>query len=140
MPHELLLIADGSPLTHAEVAEVFAGAGVEVIACADGSDLLDLARDRQPQVVLLDAALPGVDACAVVGELERSVETRAAAVVLTCPREMHEARVAELEASGALLVLVKPLTRDGLLQMLAQALAESRRRKSASRPRRRRAA
>jgi hypothetical protein len=74
-------------------------------------------------------------------ELEQSAATRSSVVVLTCPREMPEARVTELEASGALLVLVKPLTRDGLLQAFGQALAESRERKAASRaPRRRRAA
>jgi CheY-like chemotaxis protein len=87
-------------------------------------------------VILLDAAMAGVDAGALIRELERSVETRSSVVVLTCPREMHDTRVAELEASGALLVLVKPLTRDGLLQALSQALAESRARGAKSRRRR----
>ena len=140
MPNDVLLVADESPLTRAEVADAFAGAGVDVIACAYGADVAPLARGHRPAVILADAALPGMDADALVCELEQSAETRESVVVLTCPREMHESQVAELEASGALLVLVKPLTRDGLLQACAQARAESRARKAASRARRRRAA
>src|SRR5688572_27715821 len=112
MPHELLLIADGSPLTHAEVAEVFAGAEVDVIACSHAADVAPLARGHRPAAILVDAALPGVDVDGLVRELGQSAATRDSVVVLTCPRGMDESQVAELEASGALLVLVKPLTRD----------------------------
>ena len=113
---------------------------MSVVDCADGSGVLPLARAHQPEVILLDAGLPGLDASTCVDELERLVETRSCVVVLTCPHDMAESRVAELESGGGLLVLVKPLTREGMLHAVAQAFAESRSRATGSRPRGRRAA
>jgi DNA-binding response OmpR family regulator len=128
-----VLLADASAVMRAEMAKVFAGDGVAVAQCAAAGDVLPFAREHGADVVVLDAAMPllHVDAC--LRDLD-------APVILTCPRDIDESRLTELEASGALLVLVKPLTRDGLLHAFRQALAESGQRNAKPGARRRHAA
>ena len=43
--------------------------GIEVLEAADGMTGLDLARDGQPDVVLLDVMMPGLDGWRVAEEL-----------------------------------------------------------------------
>ena len=135
-----VLLADASAVTRAEVAKVFAAQAVAVIQCARAADVVPFACEHQADVVLLDATMAELDAAQCVGELDRNTNTRSTVVVLTCPRDIDVTRLAALEATGALLVLVKPLTRDGVLQAMRQALAESGERRSKSGAGRRHAA
>ena len=124
-----VLVADGSADARAALAKVFSAEGFSAVECGYGSDVVPLAKLHQPDVVFLDVDLRRADAGECVRILERFGGTRSVVVVLTCPRDIDATRLARLEATGALLVLVKPLTRDGVLQAFRQALAESHRRK-----------
>lgn len=125
-----VLIAEASPEGREAVSRIFQSEGYSVIACNCGSDIIALAKQHQPDVVFLDVSLKRTDPGECVRVLERFEGTRSVVVVLMCPREIEVSRLARLEAIGALGVLVKPLTRDGLLQTFRQALAESNERKT----------
>lgn len=125
-----VLVADASASSRAAMATVFSGEGFSVVECSSGSDVIPFAKEHQPDVVFLDVDLRRADARECVRVLERFNGTRSVVVILTCPRDIDATRLARLEETGALLVLVKPLTQDGLLQAFRQALNESHRRKS----------
>jgi DNA-binding response OmpR family regulator len=125
-----VLVAEASPDRREAVGRVFASEGFSVITCICGSEVIPLAKQHLPDVVFLDIGLKRADAGECVRVLERFEGTRSVVVVLMCPREIESNRLARLEATGALLVMVKPLTRDGLLQAFHQALAESHERKT----------
>lgn len=124
------MVVEASPESREAARRVFRGEGFSVVDCVSGSDVIPFAKQYQPDVIFLDVGMKRVDAGACVRVLERFADTRSVVIVLTCPRDIEATRLARLEACGALLVLVKPLTRDGLLQAFRQALDESHRRKT----------
>ena len=96
--------------------------GFDSRVCPVGNRALADFREYRPDVVLLDLDTPGVE------DVEQWVTALEAmtTVVLVCPRDVDEARLVALEASGALLVLVKPLPSEWLMHALHHAIAESR--------------
>jgi PAS domain S-box-containing protein len=73
-----------------------------------GREGLDLARAEDPDVILLDVVMPGMDGFAVCGELKRDERLRLIPVVfLTALRTDRESRIRALEA-GAEGFLSKP--------------------------------
>jgi two-component system cell cycle response regulator DivK len=129
-----VLVAEASSDGREAVSRIFQAEGFSVITTTDGSEVIALAKEHRPDVVFLDVGLKRVNAGEVVRVLERFADTRSVVVVLTCPRDIDAHRLARLEATGALLVMVKPLTREGLLQAFRQALAESHERKAKFEP------
>ena len=56
-----ILLVDDHPLTRDGLAGLLAGRGFDVVGQAgDGAEALELARELQPDVVLLDLSMPGV--------------------------------------------------------------------------------
>ena len=90
--HGLRLIIDSEP-------------GLEVVAeAADGAETLAAVRAANPDVVLLDLSMPGMDGYATARELARS-HPRVRIVVLTMHKEPQ--RVAEMLGAGASAYLLK---------------------------------
>ena len=59
---ERILVVDDHPLTRDALAALLTQGGFEVVGeAADGADALELARELQPDLVLLDLSMPGLD-------------------------------------------------------------------------------
>ena len=77
------LIVDDHPEFRAVARMIIEGAGLEVVAeVADGEAALAAAADTNPDVVLLDVRLPGLDGITGIAEL-LAVRRSPPAVVLT---------------------------------------------------------
>ena len=112
-------------------------AGCEVAEASDGRQGLDEARGTQPDAVVLDLMLPGVDGFRVLDELASDPRTeRIPVLVLTAKAQQEdEERCARL---GADAFLTKPFSPEALVEAvttLASADREQvlRRRKKARR-------
>jgi putative two-component system response regulator len=81
--------------------------GYEVWPAQDGEGGLRLARERQPDVILLDVMMPGIDGYEVCRRLKADPETRLLPVVFLTGLDSREARLQGLEA-GATDFLSKP--------------------------------
>lgn len=78
-----VLIVDDHPLTRDALATLLGGNGFEVVGEAeDGAQAADLARETQPDVVLLDLSMPGTDGLAALPAV-RDAAPSAEVVVLT---------------------------------------------------------
>jgi DNA-binding NarL/FixJ family response regulator len=65
-----ILLVDDHPLTRDGLAALLSGHGFDVVGEAgDGEEALDLARDLQPDVILLDLSMPGLDGLAALPRL-----------------------------------------------------------------------
>ena len=84
-----------------------AASGIEVLEAPDGRAALELARSEQPDLVLLDVMMPGLDGWTVARELAEAEETRDIPVVfLTARADRADRRLGgELGGVG---YLVKP--------------------------------
>jgi DNA-binding response OmpR family regulator len=99
--------------------------GYQVEVTADGESGLTAARDRPPDLVLLDLMLPGIDGLTVCKRLRSASDVP---ILILTAKEAVPDRVAGLDA-GADDYLVKPFSFD---ELLARVRALLRRRRTAA--------
>ena len=80
----------------------------EVIPAYDGISALEIAAREQPDIILLDVMMPGMDGFEVCRRLKEAVDTRHIPVVLVTALPRRSERVAGLDA-GADEFLTKPV-------------------------------
>ena len=106
-----ILVVDDDPEIVSFVKRGLAYEGYTVDAAADGTEALDRARDREPDLVILDVMMPGMDGMEVARRLRQGGEVPI--LMLTAKGTVAD-KVAGLE-SGADDYLVKPFAFDELL-------------------------
>jgi len=80
---ERILVVDDHPLTRDALASLLTQGGFDVVGeAADGAEALDLAHELQPDLVLLDLSMPGLDGLAALPRL-RAAAPGCEVVVLT---------------------------------------------------------
>jgi two-component system phosphate regulon response regulator PhoB len=99
--------------------------GFEVIEARDGEEALLLAKERRPDLVLLDWMLPLVSGIEVCRQLRRLPETRAVPVVMLTARGEEADKVRGLD-SGADDYITKPFSPGELVARLRALLRRSR--------------
>ena len=98
--------------------------GIDVIEAADGKTGLDLAREAQPDVVLLDVMMPGLDGWRVAEELLDDERTRGIPIIFLTARAEFRDRARGLDIGGVDYVTkpfnpldLAPLVRDLLARI-----------------------
>ena len=80
----------------------------DVLSCTDGLTALKLASAEQPDIILLDVMMPGMDGFETCKRLKADPDTRHIPVVLVTALDGREDRIKGLDA-GADDFLTKPL-------------------------------
>lgn len=117
----LLLVADDDDLLRTIVEHKLSSRGWRVLVAADGIEALRLVRERSPQVVVLDAMMPGPDGFEVLRRLKEDPATAGIPVIMLTSRKLEDDIVRALEL-GASDYLVKPFI-PGELALRVQRLA-----------------
>ncbi len=102
-----VLVVDDQPSSLEALEEALRPLGYEVWQALDGESGLVIARDRQPDVILLDVLMPGMDGYEVCRRLKADEETRLLPVVFLTGLDSRQARINGLEV-GATDFLSKP--------------------------------
>jgi DNA-binding response OmpR family regulator len=95
--------------------------GISVLEAPDGTTGLDLARDEQPDVVLLDVMMPGLDGWRVAEELLEDDRTRAIPIIFLTARAEFRDRARGLDIGGVDYV-TKPFNPLELAQLVRDLL------------------
>jgi two-component system response regulator AlgR len=113
-----VLIVDDEPLARQRLARLLDQIGEhEVVAeAAHGEQAIDLWRQHQPPLVLMDIRMPGVDGLAAARVL--SAETTPPAIIFCTAYNDYAVEAFDASAVGYLL---KPVNRDKLQQAIAKA-------------------
>src|SRR5512138_896740 len=126
MPAVKIIIADDEPLARERLRQLLAGrAGVEVVAeVGDGQEALHACAEHEPDLVLLDIAMPGIDGLEVARHL-KGFERRPVVVFCTA----YDAHALSAFDAEAVDYLVKPVRPERLASALqrARALTSGRR-------------
>ncbi|MFH7044600.1 diguanylate cyclase [Paucibacter sp. JuS9] len=101
-----LLLVDDQPLNIQALYQVFS-ADYQVFMSTQASQALALCRDRQPDLLLLDVEMPGMDGYELCRELKRSPDLRGIPVIFVTAHQDAEAETRGLEA-GAVDFISKP--------------------------------
>jgi CheY-like chemotaxis protein len=114
-----ILVVDDQPDILLMVRLILELEGDEVLEAASGEEGLELLRYNEPDAVLLDIRLPGIDGWTVLRELKRTKRTERLAVVMISAHSAPSASERAL-AEGARGYLTKPFDSDELVEMLEQ--------------------
>ncbi len=101
-----VLVVDDEPINIQALYQVFA-ADCQVLMATNGPQALALCRERQPDLVLLDVLMPGMDGLEVCRLLQAESATRGIPVIFVTARSDPDAETHGLEA-GAVDFIAKP--------------------------------
>jgi len=119
---KLLIVEDDQTLRETLVYNL-KGEGYEIIEADDGITALNLAREHQPDLILLDIALPGLDGLTVCRTLRREMNV---IIVLLTARGGEMDRIIGLDI-GADDYITKPFSLGELLARLRAVLRRGQR-------------
>jgi DNA-binding NarL/FixJ family response regulator len=104
-----ILIVDDHPLTRDALSALLAQQGFEVVAeAADGDEALTAARKHDPDVVLLDLTMPGLDGLAALPRLREEAPDCEVVVLTASDTEENLLAAIRAGASGYLLKTESP--------------------------------
>jgi CheY-like chemotaxis protein len=78
----VVLVADDDPLVRDLVSDVLAEAGFRTVRAADGAEVLDLALQQKPSLILLDVIMPKLDGYTTLTRLRGHRATRNIPVII----------------------------------------------------------
>jgi signal transduction histidine kinase/DNA-binding NarL/FixJ family response regulator len=115
-----ILIVDDDP-AHAQLLfDILAPLGFDLTTAFDGESCLEIARNFQPDLVLLDISMPGMSGWAVAQALRRGPTDSTAIVMVSA--NVHEVRTTNRTETTHDAFLVKPIDIRQLLERLEDLL------------------
>jgi DNA-binding response OmpR family regulator/DNA-binding CsgD family transcriptional regulator len=123
--HDIVLIVDDVPDNLALLHDALDQAGYTVLVATDGEAALRRARHSLPDVILLDAVMPGMDGFEVARRLKADFATRHIPIVFMTGLTETEHVVAAFSAGGADYV-TKPIRPQEMLARIAAHMQNAR--------------
>lgn len=119
--HRVLIVDDESDIRSIARLALERVGGWQVFTAASGLEGVEIAVREQPEAILLDGAMPGMDGLATLRELREREETRDIPVVfITASVQAAQQRV--FRSAGARAILAKPFDPMTLAAEVAAAL------------------
>jgi CheY-like chemotaxis protein len=114
-----VLIADDNRTTAFAFGKLLESHGFTVRVVLNGLAAMDVLREFQPQIVLLDIGMPGMDGCEVTQQIRREPGFESMLIVIISGHG-QETDKARSKTAGADYHLVKPIDFDELWAILAK--------------------
>ena len=109
-----ILIVDDNPMNVDILQSCLGFHGYEIITAADGEEALATAREKQPDLILLDVMMPKLDGLEVCRRLKADPSLPFMPTILVTAKADSKDVVAGLEAGGDE-YLTKPVDQDALV-------------------------
>lgn len=122
MSSRILVVEDQEDVAQL-IDVVLKGEGYTVAIARDGAQGLMMSRDWQPDLILMDIMLPGVDGGTLISRLRREKETADLPIIAMSASRTLRDRTPELEADA---LLSKPFDVDALLVQVQFLLSRGR--------------
>ena len=84
-----ILIVDDSPTERHVLNDMLTKAGYEVVASDNGEDAIQKAKSVQPDLILMDVVMPGLNGFQATRAISRDPETRSIPIIL-CTSKSQE--------------------------------------------------
>jgi len=116
-----ILVVDDSPLETHQFINALAGQGHQVLTATSGRDGIELASSEQPDVILMDVVMPGINGFQATRQLTRTQSTSHIPVIIVSTKGLPADRVWG-ERQGARGYLTKPVDDRTLIKAVNDAL------------------
>lgn len=107
----LVLVVDDDESVRALLRRLMERDGYRVVTADDGAKAVELAMAEPPDVLLLDAMMPGLDGFRVAEALKLSARTRSTPIIMVTALDDRKSRLRALKA-GVQEFLTKPIERN----------------------------
>ncbi|NMZ43417.1 response regulator [Pseudomonas oryzihabitans] len=125
LPPSVVLIVDDTPDNLALLSDALDASGYMVLVALDGASALERMQRRRPDVVLLDAMMPGLDGFETCRRIKAQAELADIPVLFMTALTETE-HVVEAFAAGGIDYVTKPLKTDEVLARVAAHLRTAR--------------
>ncbi|WP_396232463.1 PleD family two-component system response regulator [Acinetobacter baumannii] len=116
-----ILIVDDSPTETFRFKEILTKHGYDVLEASNGADGVTLAKAEQPDLVLMDVVMPGVNGFQATRQITRDEDTKHIPVVIVSTKDQATDRVWG-NRQGAIDYLIKPIEEKQLIDVIKQFL------------------
>ncbi len=116
-----VLIVDDSPTESPLLCAMLKKNGHAVVLADSGEDGVGLAERQQPDVILMDVVMPGLNGFQATRQLSRSGKTNHIPVIIVSAKDQETDRVWGLR-QGAKAFLTKPVSEKQLISTLKEVL------------------
>ncbi|MEF3808070.1 response regulator [Acinetobacter baumannii] len=116
-----ILIVDDSPTETFRFKEILTKHGYDVLEASNGADGVTLAKAEQPDLVLMDVVMPGVNGFQATRQITRDEDTKHITVVIVSTKDQATDRVWG-KRQGAIDYLIKPIEEKQLIDVIKQFL------------------
>ncbi len=116
-----ILIVDDSPTETFRFKEILTKHGYDVLEASNGADGVTLAKAEQPDLVLRDVVMPGVNGFQATRQITRDEDTKHIPVVIVSTKDQATDRVWG-KRQGAIDYLIKPIEENQLIDVIKQFL------------------
>ena len=117
-----ILIVDESPTETYKLTNILEKNSHSVLSAETGEQGVNLAKTEQPDVVLMDIVMPGLNGFQATRQLSRGSETKHIPVIIVTAKNQQADQVWG-ERQGAAAYLVKPIDESRLVSAIEQVLA-----------------
>lgn len=112
-----VLLIDDSPTETYKITTMLENHGYEVITASNGADGVATAKKENPDLVLMDIVMPGLNGFQATRQLSRSPETKDIPVIIVTTKDQDTDRVWG-ERQGAKGYLTKPVDEAVLMEAI----------------------
>ncbi|MDC5585235.1 response regulator [Acinetobacter baumannii] len=116
-----ILIVDDSPTETFRFKEILTKHGYDVLEASNGADGVTLAKAEQPDLILMDVVMPGVNGFQATRQITRDEDTKHIPVVIVSTKDQATDRVWG-KRQGAIDYLIKPIEEKQLIDVIKQFL------------------
>ena len=117
-----VLVADGNRLLAKVITAMLVQVGLKAIPVHDGRQVLKVARETEPDLIMLDVTLPGMSGFEACATLKRDPKIGSVPIVLLTAKAELSSRMAGMTA-GAEAYLTKPFSPVQLIELVKEMLA-----------------
>ena len=119
-----VLIVDDSPTETYKFKETLEKHGFEIISADNGADGVAVARQEQPDVVLMDVVMPGLNGFQATRQLSKGEDTKHIPVIIVTTKDQETDKVWG-RRQGATDYLTKPVDEAVLIDPINRAMSGS---------------
>jgi twitching motility two-component system response regulator PilH len=117
-----VLIVDDSPSQIFTLKKLVEDWGHETLTAESGAQAMQIARQEQPNVILMDVVMSGMSGFQAARKLSRDQATRTIPVIFVSIRDGEADRVWGMR-QGAIAYVTKPVNPEKLLTAITEAVA-----------------
>ena len=117
-----VLIVDDSPAQVFTLKKLVEGGGHETLTAQSGDEALQIAREKLPNVILMDVVMPGMSGFQTARKLSKDLATQSIPVIFVSIKDDEADRVWGMR-QGATAYVTKPVNPDVLLTAISDAVA-----------------